>query len=425
MSAVNPSNVLELDTKKFFRSLNRAMSVLHIATVGGLQTCNVNDSVNVIKGEEYKEFDYIVVYDEANVVGLLEKRTALNAGNKLVSEIFDPISERNLISEEAGVLEFLLKANNSPARLVLSGDKIKGIVTIADLQKLPVRAAVYAMIMHMELLMTDVLRHLYQGGENIIDMIRSTKRRGKCQKKFENLTKNNLCIDQFGALDFCDKRDLLSQSSNKVGLSKRIIENELKMIEKARNSLAHGGDYALEQKTTTEFINGARKCEKWINRLIEILVIFHTSTLALPSENENIEQDRRAQWEEELFQQIIQYLDNPDQLFFCRLNFLCTDKGKIYVLDTEKWWHTLSGEVSYVRERLQNLNDQLLDLVRVRKSSRGWIAYFARTRLEENGVGWNDKGLIIETDDKNLQRRARSAQKAYLEWAPERLLKTR
>jgi len=160
-------------------------------------------------------------------------------------------------------------------------------------------------------------------------------------------------------------------------------------------------------------------------------------------QNEDLTQEHRAaQWEEELFQQIIRYLDNPDKPFFCRLNFLCTDKGKVFVLDTEnwwhilsgevspvrerdKWWHTLKGEVSYVRERLEDLNDHPLDLVRVRKSSRGWIPYFARTRSEERGVGWNDKRLIIEADDKNLQRRTRRAQKAYLEWVPERLLEIR
>ncbi len=139
-------------------------------------------------------------------------------------------------------------------------------------------------------------------------------------------------------------------------------------------------------------------------------------------QNEDLAQERGAQWEDELFQQIIQYLDNPDQLFFCRLHFLCTDKGEIYVLDKEKWWHTLTGEVSHVRKRLEDLNGHYLNFVRIRKSKRGWIAYFARSRPEERGLGWNDKSLIVEADDKNLQRRARRAQKAYLEWVPEELL---
>ena len=40
----------------------------------------------------------------------------------------------------------------------------------------------------------------------------------------------------------------------------------------------------------------------------------------LDLQNEDLAQERGAQWEDEFFQQIIQYLDNPDQLFFCRLD---------------------------------------------------------------------------------------------------------
>lgn len=142
-------------------------------------------------------------------------------------------------------------------------------------------------------------------------------------------------------------------------------------------------------------------------------------------QNNDLAQTRQIQWEEEFFQQIVEYLSDPDEPFFCRLHFLCTDKGKVYFLDKENWWHTLIGEASNIRNRLQNSSDHHVDIVRVRDSSRGWIAYFARSREEERGVGWNDRRLIIEDNDKNFQRRARRAQKAYLEWAPAELQKVR
>jgi hypothetical protein len=59
------------------------------------------------------------------VVGLLERRAERHVDSKLIGEIYTPISERNIISEEAWVLEFLLNATSSPARLLLSNDKIK------------------------------------------------------------------------------------------------------------------------------------------------------------------------------------------------------------------------------------------------------------------------------------------------------------
>jgi hypothetical protein len=267
MSSVNPSGDLELDTEEFFRSLNRATSVLHIANFDGLKKCNINDAVKVIESEEYSPFDFIGVSDGTSVVGLLDRRAARVANGDHISEIYDSLSERNLISEESGVLEFLLKANSSPARLVLSGDEIKGIVTIADLQKLPVRTAVFAMIMHLELLMTGVLRSLYAEKDDIFNLIPSATRRADLRKKYQELIKSDMCIDQFGALYFCDKRDLLCTQNKYFESSKNRIRSDLKSIEKARNSLAHGGDYTLTRKTTNEFICAARRCKEWIDKL--------------------------------------------------------------------------------------------------------------------------------------------------------------
>ena len=135
--------------------------------------------------------------------------------------------------------------------------------------------------------------------------------------------------------------------------------------------------------------------------------------------------DHQAQWEKEFFQQITQYLNKPDGPYFCRLHFLCTNKQKIYVLDKEGWWHTLSGNVGNVRKRLQSEGDHHVEVVQVRNSSRGWIAYFARSSAEEPGVGWNDRGLVVVSEDKNLQRRVRKAQKAYLGWVLEQQTRKR
>jgi len=269
MSVANQNYALELDTKEFFRSLNRATSVLHIATFDGLKTCDVGDRVRVIEKEEYSPYDFLVVTKGASLVGLLEKDAAQATKSDFVGEVFSPISERNIISEEAGVLDFLLEANRTPARLVLSRHEIRGIVTIADLQKLPVRTAVFAMIMHLELLLTDILRRIYSDCDDIIAMVRSRNRRKICRDKFRDLISNDLCIDQFGALEFCDKRDLLCLRNDQLELSKRIIERELKAIENARNSLAHGGDYALTRKKTAKFIDAAVKCKEWIDTRLE------------------------------------------------------------------------------------------------------------------------------------------------------------
>ena len=123
-----------------------------------------------------------------------------------------------------------------------------------------------------------------------------------------------------------------------------------------------------------------------------------------------------ARWEEDLFQQISRYLENPKEPFFCRIHFLCTAKKRVYFLDTPRWWHTLRGDVSKVEKQISRQGKYPIDHINTSNSSRGWIPYFARKRSEELGVGWNDNGLIIKADDQNLLRRARYAQRKYLDW---------
>jgi hypothetical protein len=49
-------------------------------------------------------------------------------------------------------------SNQQPRRLVLEGTEIRGIVTLSDIQKLPVRIALFSLFIHFELLLTEHLR---------------------------------------------------------------------------------------------------------------------------------------------------------------------------------------------------------------------------------------------------------------------------
>ncbi len=58
----------------------------------------------------------------------------------------EPLSDANLISADAGILTFVMSADQAHCRLVVDGDRIDAIVTLSDLQKLSVRPAVFLLI---------------------------------------------------------------------------------------------------------------------------------------------------------------------------------------------------------------------------------------------------------------------------------------
>jgi hypothetical protein len=146
-----------------------------------------------------------------------------------------------------------------------------------------------------------------------------------------------------------------------------------------------------------------------------------------------IRQEKRAEWEGQIFSQISGYLSAPPHPFFCRLHFLITEHGGVYYLcvgelkdiDKGSWWHSTQGNVYNVRARLISDGIAPIEVVQVRSSSRGNIPYFARTSDEEPGVGWNDRELCIFSADLELECRTRHTHESYLAWATDRRLQRR
>ncbi|WP_287209273.1 hypothetical protein, partial [Mesorhizobium sp.] len=60
-----------------------------------------------------------------------------------ISESVIPLSEETLVGADASILDFIRDADQRPCRLVVSGRQIEGLVSISDMQKLPVRAALF------------------------------------------------------------------------------------------------------------------------------------------------------------------------------------------------------------------------------------------------------------------------------------------
>jgi hypothetical protein len=100
----------------------------------------------------------------------------------------DPVSKHmkqkddaTLIGSDVGILSFMEHAEEHPCRLVLSGMKLDGIVTLSDLQKLPVRPSIFLLITHLELLMATTLRSKFNDDGDWLHLL-SSNRQDKIEK---------------------------------------------------------------------------------------------------------------------------------------------------------------------------------------------------------------------------------------------------
>jgi CBS domain-containing protein len=153
-------------------SLNKFQNDLTVSLIStpraSLKTCASDEKMDVVAARNRADaFDFLPVTEPedarrtgASIVGLIEM-THVNPDKNPVGIVRDymvPLSEQNLIGSDASILRFLLEADRHRCRLVVSATEISGLVSISDLQKLPVRAALFAMITHLEMIMADNIR---------------------------------------------------------------------------------------------------------------------------------------------------------------------------------------------------------------------------------------------------------------------------
>ncbi|MGF1472327.1 MAG: hypothetical protein ACFB50_11405 [Rubrobacteraceae bacterium] len=272
----SPQNVMEADMSNWaamplgddadsvLSSLEQGLSVGLITTFDPC-CCEVDDDLEEVVGrEDLREFDYLPVKENGEVVGLLHRAEydAKDATGS-VKEAMCNLRGDLVIAASAGILSYITGAKERPCRLVLQGSRLNGIVTLSDLQKLPVRPALFLLITHVELLMAEWLRAKKLSEKKVLNNL-IPKRRDGINGKWKDLQRRNLAIDILSATEFVDKRVLLQ---NLCFPADDVAMEELEAVGSLRHSVAHAGDYALSPDNAEKTINAVTYARDWIKRL--------------------------------------------------------------------------------------------------------------------------------------------------------------
>jgi CBS domain-containing protein len=199
---------LSVDQDRTLEQAESSMPVRLIATFDGLETTTPESLVSEALATANKGgFDYLPVRHVANglIIGLFD-RSSPQMEDQLVSEVYQPIGPTDLISAETSLLHFVWTANQRPRRLVLEGTEISGIVTLSDIQKLPVRIALFSLFIHFELLLTEYLRQK-MGSADPLSLL-PDDRVMLVREKWQRFLASNMDQDIFSAMDLCDKREV-------------------------------------------------------------------------------------------------------------------------------------------------------------------------------------------------------------------------
>jgi hypothetical protein len=263
------SRPLNADPVAVVNALEMAITVDLIATFEPeLACCNLTDTLDhVVSDPAFKDFDYLPVRQDNRIVGLLLLHKFREPGRPLIGRTAEGemwrLDQSILIASGSGILGYIGEADQNPCRLVVRGTRIEGIITISDLQKLPVRPALFLLITHLELLMAEVIRNHFHGRPDEEWLALLKTRRERVEKEWKDLTSQNLEIDQITATNFCDKRIVLYESGL-LGCSRTRAEKEFGAIEKLRNRLAHASDYASRREEAQKTVSTVKLARRWI-----------------------------------------------------------------------------------------------------------------------------------------------------------------
>ncbi len=183
----------------------------------------------------------------------------------LAGERMQPLSEDNLIGADASILAFVRGADRHGCRLVVSGAKVTGLVSLSDLQKLPVRAALFAIITHAEMTIADAIRREYGGTDGWVAQL-PDGRKSKIREEFDKARSDDNVVDLLLFSQFSDKVTVIRQSPA-LPSSKRRFDADMKTAQDLRNKLAHANDYAASRGAAAQVCATVRMIEHWIAQL--------------------------------------------------------------------------------------------------------------------------------------------------------------
>jgi CBS domain-containing protein len=239
--------------------LEAGFKVLHIAAFD-VKVCGPDTDVrDVLRDPLLNDFDHIPVREGTRIIGVIERdaRSAVGSVKNHMRSLDDSI----LVSAEEPLPKFLPTLKASSYRLVVNGPEIRGIVTLSDVAKLPVRLLAFTLVTHLEVVLADKIRKAHRSDDGWFSLLHPKQLktvRGRLKKR----KKENLHLFPLEVTDLSHKITIVGKLRGATD-----FEQQLQPIVKLRNSLDHAADFVEVCGGVTGFLEHLALVEHWIHTL--------------------------------------------------------------------------------------------------------------------------------------------------------------
>lgn len=210
-----------------------------------LLTCMPEELISEVMARNDGPYSFIPVVGGDRVCGLFHAHpyfSQVDDESGVVEDFAEPLSEKHLIGANASIIDFVLCADETPCRMVVTGHRIEGLVSISDLQRLPVRIALFSLITGLEILMTQKIRKVYSSDQKWMPLL-NEHRQTVLNEQIAMTRSSDAYVDDLLFTQFADKALILKKGCG-LEWSKSKLEKAFRRVQKLRNSLAHANVYA-------------------------------------------------------------------------------------------------------------------------------------------------------------------------------------
>jgi len=205
---------------------------------------------------ELKPFDHIPVTVEDQIVGV---------GDRTCGELRE-LSETMLLASDASLLSYVEVADEKQFAFLVEHNRISGIVTLSDIQKLPVYCVVFALLMSLEMLLMEWIRNrCREDPDGWLDLL-DDKAKRQIERYWKRGEERNVALDRLSCASFADEL----KAAKELGLfSASPADNEaLWRLKALRDRICHGMEISLTPDRALEVPADVREALR-IQRLLE------------------------------------------------------------------------------------------------------------------------------------------------------------
>ncbi|MBU8919361.1 hypothetical protein BGM25_25315 [Bacillus sp. FJAT-29953] len=205
-----------------------------------IKTCEAEDDAVAVKKEMFdRDFDIYGVNQCGKLIGYVKREDIKKEG--IISEFVEDFHADKLISDSTSLIDLLDIFQEREFTFILEKNKVTRIVTVADLQKQPIRMLAFSFVSLLEMYIISVIKEFYPD-DSWADKL-TESRLTKAKELLEERLATNEALTLVDNLQLSDKGTIIRKTPKlveKLGFeSNSQCKEFFRKIEELRNNTAH------------------------------------------------------------------------------------------------------------------------------------------------------------------------------------------